>query len=140
MSIYDDGPAETNRTRAHWARIALEAFGSETGQGDYLDGTLTIDREALTEIGGDLVADLFHLARLNGCTPEALTAAGVMHFEAEVEEEQTEAEENILSRAKTAGITLDPGHIEWTEEGPTLDGMNPDEWLDAMTSETEEAK
>ncbi|MGN9821930.1 hypothetical protein ACTMUQ_42460 [Streptomyces sp. SD11] len=84
--LYAEGAAEANRTRAHGAVIALKAFGSTTGQ-NYLDGTLNVDPDALRELGGDLLADLFHLARLNDCTPELIIDAGRMHFEAEVEEE-----------------------------------------------------
>ncbi|MFE6165817.1 hypothetical protein ACFQ7F_43735 [Streptomyces sp. NPDC056486] len=89
MSIYDDGPAETNRTRASWAVSALEAFGGETGQ-DYTDGTLNVDEEDLMEICGDLLANLFHLCRINGVDPEEITRRGHLHFEEEVAEEEIE--------------------------------------------------
>ncbi len=88
-SIYDDGPEEANRTRAHWALMALEAFGKETGQ-NYFDGTLNVGEDELREVGGDLLADLFHLARINDVEPELLVAAGYMHYEAEVAEEGEE--------------------------------------------------
>lgn len=88
MSIYDEGPAEANHTRAQWALRALEAFGTATGQSTDLSGTICLSEEFLSEIGGDLLADLFHLARLNGCKPEHLIAHGLFHFDAEVEEEQ----------------------------------------------------
>ncbi|MCX5426074.1 hypothetical protein [Streptomyces sp. NBC_00078] len=89
MSIYDDGPAEANRTRASWAVTALEAFGRQTGQ-NYTDGTLNVDEEALREVSGDLLANLFHLARINGVDPEEITRAGYLHYEEEVAEEENE--------------------------------------------------
>ncbi|MGW2227448.1 hypothetical protein [Streptomyces formicae] len=87
--IYADGAAEANKTRAYWALTALEAFGAETRQNNYLDGTLDVGDDILRELGGDLLADLFHLAHLNGCTPELLIDSGLMHFEAELNEERT---------------------------------------------------
>ncbi|TLQ38877.1 hypothetical protein [Streptomyces marianii] len=90
--LYADGAAEANRTRAHWAVTALEAFGETTGQ-NYLDGSLDVDGDVLRELGGDLLADMFHLARLNGFAPELIIDAGRMHFEAEVDEEQAEENE-----------------------------------------------
>lgn len=134
MSIYDQGPAEANRTRAHWALTALEAFGKETGQ-NYFDGTLDVGDDALIEAGGDLLADLFHLARLNDVEPEQITHAGYLHFEAEVEEERAEEVEPIIAKAKAAGIELAFSDFEWDDDGPTLDGMTPDEWLEAMTDQ-----
>ncbi|MGW5336179.1 hypothetical protein [Streptomyces bauhiniae] len=92
--LYAGGAAEANRTRAHWALTALEAFGAETGQ-NYTDGTLDVDEDVLRELGGDLLADLFHLAHLNDCTPELLINAGLMHFEAELDEERAEENEEV---------------------------------------------
>ncbi|MFJ4880724.1 hypothetical protein ACIP93_36685 [Streptomyces sp. NPDC088745] len=129
--LYADGAAEANRTRAHWAVTALEAFGATTGQ-NYLDGTLNVDGDILRELGGDLLADLFHLARLNDCTPELVIDAGLMHFEAELDEERAEEIEPYLERAKDAEIELSPGDFKWDEDRPTIDGMEPADWLDHM--------
>ncbi|MFD4020665.1 hypothetical protein [Streptomyces sindenensis] len=89
MSIYDEGPAEANRTRASWAATALKAFGRETGQ-NYTDGTLNVDGDELREIGGDLLANLFHLARINDVDPDEITRSGYLHYEEEVAEEENE--------------------------------------------------
>ncbi|MEU5445818.1 hypothetical protein [Streptomyces griseofuscus] len=85
---------EDNTTRAHLAAIALEAFGKETGQ-NYIspDGTLVVEKEILEEIGGDLLADLFHLVRRSGYTPDLVIEPGLRHFEAEVYEELDEEAE-----------------------------------------------
>jgi hypothetical protein len=83
-----DDPAEDNRTRAHWALTAVEAFASETGQADALNGTLNVPAEILLEIGGDLIADLYHLARLNEVDPADIEHQGRAHFETEVDEER----------------------------------------------------
>ncbi|MEV0445708.1 hypothetical protein AB0I84_17670 [Streptomyces spectabilis] len=101
MSIYDDGAAEANKARAHWALNALEAFGQETGQkGDeYFTGTLTMTEDALREVAGDLLANIFHLARLNGVDPALLVASGAMHFTEEVEEEWAELEQDAIDGA-----------------------------------------
>lgn len=90
MSLHDDGPAEANRTRARWALRALNAFGDTTGQSTLLSGApdLSLSEDVLDEIGGDLLANLFHLARLNDHTPEQLISRGLFHFEAEVKKEQ----------------------------------------------------
>lgn len=94
VSLYDDGAEEANRTRAHWALTALEAFGKQTGQ-NYSDGTLNIPDDCLVELAGDLLADIFHLARLNDVAPEEITTSGYSHFEEEVREEEEEREEAI---------------------------------------------
>ncbi|MFE4497106.1 hypothetical protein ACFRKD_32140 [Streptomyces niveus] len=86
-SIYDDGPAETNRTRASWAVIALDAFGVATGQ-RYTDGTLNVDEEELNEIASDLLANLFHLARINLVDPDEIVGRAYLHFNEEVAEEE----------------------------------------------------
>ncbi|WP_137235533.1 hypothetical protein [Streptomyces sp. BPSDS2] len=131
--LYADGAAEANRTRAHWAVTALEAFGKQTGQS--VDGTLDIDEDELRELGGDLLADLFHLGRLNGCAPELIIDAGLMHFEAELDEERAEEIEPHLERAKAAGVELAPGDFEWNGDEPTIHGMCPADWLDHMTAD-----
>jgi hypothetical protein len=87
--MYDDGPTAANRTRASWAVTALEAFGRQTGQ-NYTDGTLNVDEEELREVSGDLLANLFHLARINGVDPEEITRTGYLHYEEEVTEEESE--------------------------------------------------
>lgn len=87
MSIDDQSPEEANRTRAHWALCALEVFGALTGQ-NYFDGTTSVDEDAFLEVGGDLLADLFHLARLNDLDPDVIVSAGYSHFNAEVKEEE----------------------------------------------------
>lgn len=101
MGIYDDGAAEANKTRAHWALSALEEFGRRTGQtGDfYFTGTLAMDEEAIREIAGDLLANIFHLARLNGMAPARIVASGAMHFFEEVEEEWQELEQDAIDAA-----------------------------------------
>ncbi|MEU0074069.1 hypothetical protein ABZ027_31710 [Streptomyces sp. NPDC006332] len=86
-----DDPAEDNRTRAYWGLCALEAFARKTGQGDLLDGTLNIPDDILMEVGGDLLCDLFHLARLNDVDPDQLTDRGRMHYDAEAAEEWPDA-------------------------------------------------
>ncbi|MFE0654358.1 hypothetical protein ACFVZH_38070 [Streptomyces sp. NPDC059534] len=130
--LNEDGAAEANKTRAGWAVTALKAFGSETGQ-NYLDDTLVVDDDILRELGGDLLADLFHLARLNGCTPELVIDAGLSHFAAELDEERAEEIEPYLETAKAAGLTLSPDDFKWHEDQPTIDGMEPADWLSHMT-------
>lgn len=77
-----DGPR--NRDRAELAADALSAFGALTGQVGY-DPT---DPEQLGEIGGDLVANLLHLAHRAGMDPEQLLERGRDHFQVELAEEQ----------------------------------------------------
>ncbi|WP_345253384.1 hypothetical protein [Streptomyces hundungensis] len=105
MSIYDNGAAETNKTRAYWALSALEAFGEHTGQREYFDGTLTISPEAIREVAGDLVANIFHLARLNGLAPESIISSAEMHFEEETREELEEAIETAAEELVTEAAT-----------------------------------
>ncbi|MFI6682536.1 hypothetical protein [Streptomyces sp. NPDC050485] len=105
MSIYDDGAAETNKTRAYWALAAMEAFGDHTGQREYFDGTLTIAPEVIREVAGDLVANIFHLARVNDLDPESIIAAAEMHFEEEVREEAEEAIENAAEEVVAEAAT-----------------------------------
>ncbi|MFI1568904.1 hypothetical protein ACH4ZX_38825 [Streptomyces sp. NPDC020490] len=92
--LYTDGPAEANKTRAFWALAALEAFGLKTGQ-NYSDGTLDMGEDALGEIAGDLLANVFHLARFNSVDPDSIVRSGYLHFEAEVEEEREEEAEKV---------------------------------------------
>ncbi|MFG2228060.1 hypothetical protein [Streptomyces sp. NPDC048644] len=105
MSIYEDGAAGSNKTRAYWALAALEAFGGHTGQREYFDGTLTIAPEIIREVAGDLVANLFHLARMNDMDPESIIAAAEMHFEEEVREEAEEAIENAAEEVVAEAVT-----------------------------------
>lgn len=81
MSDYPD-----NDDRAAWAYTAVRAFGEETGQIDY-DMT---DREAVMEIAGDLICNLFHLVGAAGVTPEELVDRARMHYDAEVDDEDEE--------------------------------------------------
>lgn len=87
MDIYEDGPVWANKIRAGRALEALETFAEQTGQGLGPISSLAIGEDAVHEIAGDLIADLFHLARLNGATPETLISTALAHFEEEVEEE-----------------------------------------------------
>lgn len=88
MDIYSKGPAETNRIRAMWALAALRAFGLQTGQAVMLTGPMdALGEGVICEVAGDLLANLFHLARLNGVEPGAITSAARLHFDAEVQEE-----------------------------------------------------
>jgi hypothetical protein len=89
MNIYDDGAAAANRIRARWALAALATYGKHTRQ-NYGFETLDIGYEVLGEVGGDLLCDLFHLARFNDMEPEELFHRGVDHFEYEVREEGEE--------------------------------------------------
>ena len=45
---------------------------------------------------------------------------------------------DVIGKAKSKGIELSPGdfmfhQFAWGLEGPFIDGMDPLEWLDAMT-------
>ncbi|MBT2383847.1 hypothetical protein [Streptomyces sp. ISL-11] len=101
MSIYDDGAAGANEARARWALTAMEAMGRETGQTgeSYFPGTLMVGAEVIREVAGDLMANLFHLARLNGVDPALIVAAGAMHFVEEIDEEWQELEQNAIESA-----------------------------------------
>ncbi|GAA4104835.1 hypothetical protein [Streptomyces hundungensis] len=102
MSLYDLSYAEQNETRAEWAAVACNAFGEHTGQRDYFDGAAQIEPDLLREIGGDLVANLFHLAFLNGLDPRALIEAGVSHFQEELmEAHEEECEEKAVEEFRT---------------------------------------
>lgn len=67
-----------------------------------------------------------------------LTAASLMfgqlidtdHMKAERRERLTA---KLTTRCKTAGVTLDPGDIDWVQDEPEIDGMPADQWVDAMT-------
>ncbi len=77
----DAGP--DNEDRRRWARVALDAFGAETGQTDY-DYR---NPEHLIEIGGDLICNLLHLADQAGMDPEVLLEKGRDHHDEEVAEQ-----------------------------------------------------
>ncbi|MFF9481372.1 hypothetical protein [Streptomyces sp. NPDC014733] len=94
--LYSDGAAEANKTRAAWSLHALEAFGTQTGQ-TYFDGSTDVGDDVLLEVAGDLLADLFHLARLNGVEPAQLIERGMTHFCDDVQEE---IEEELQSEEK----------------------------------------
>lgn len=78
-----DGQVD-NARRAEWASGAVATFGYLTGQSD--PAYLT-DPEGITEICGDLIANIFHLAATVGVAPEQLIEQAVGHFEEEVAEE-----------------------------------------------------
>ncbi|MEH6373670.1 hypothetical protein V7793_04820 [Streptomyces sp. KLMMK] len=90
--------AEQNEARAEWAAKACEAFGEQTGQRDYFEGPAQIAPDLLVEIGGDLLANLFHLAALNNLDPCALVRAGFLHFSEEYQEAQEEQREEEAVR------------------------------------------
>lgn len=64
---------------AELAIPALQAYRDRTGAraGDF------DDPEVLIEVGGDLIADLFHLARDAGLTPDALIDPALRHLHEE---------------------------------------------------------
>jgi len=65
----------TNNDRAAWAQVAIDAYQDATG---------TDDESAL----GDLLCDLRHWAKRADYDFDEYSARGLMHFEAEVEEEE----------------------------------------------------
>lgn len=79
--------AEENRDRAGWALTALEAYATATGRASMFDGTPTIPDDILCEVAGDLIGDLYHLARLNDVEPETIEERGHSCFLEEVDEE-----------------------------------------------------
>lgn len=38
-----------------------------------------------------------------------------------------------IETAAKKGITLEPADFVWIDGGPTIDGMDPAEWIDALT-------
>lgn len=75
----------TNLDRTEWAEGALRQFLNDMGEPS--------DRELLEDDVVDLIADLFHFARLNKgkyfiASPQQLFERAAMHFEAEVDEEK----------------------------------------------------
>ena len=73
-----DGPVR-NYHRAHWAKSACEAFANHTGQ--------SVEFE-LDDIIGDLIADMMHLAHQRGIDPYKQVEDGIMHYEAELLEDE----------------------------------------------------
>ena len=69
----------TNDDRAMWAREAMNAFARATDM-----DTAGEDDQS---IAGDLLANLMHLAHLDGFDFEAALATARMHFDEEREEE-----------------------------------------------------
>jgi hypothetical protein len=84
---------------AELAIPALQAYREHTGAraGDF------DDPEVLIEVGGDLIADLFHLARDAGLTPDALIDPALRHLHDETphdsDEKNTEPTEHAGGRA-----------------------------------------
>ena len=75
----------SNHDRALWALEACKTFGNLTGQ-NYA--------EDLSDIIGDLIANLLHLANENDLDPMGRLAAGMEHFTEEVAEEKEESDED----------------------------------------------
>jgi hypothetical protein len=71
----------TNEDRAGWAEVACEAFADITGQDMEND---------LPGIIGDLIANLLHLANQEGMCAEERLSNGLMHYTAEIAEEEEE--------------------------------------------------
>lgn len=65
-----------NYDRAEWARVGVMAFADETGIGN---------EDMHTQIG-DLLADLMHLADLEGLDWETVVRRATMHYEDEIAE------------------------------------------------------
>ncbi|MCG0066018.1 hypothetical protein L0F81_22420 [Streptomyces tricolor] len=83
-------PAEGNRAQAALAAHALQAFAQQTGQQLMGNGTLHMPEATFLEVGGDLLADLLHLGRLNGVDPDVLINRGRAHYDAEAPTEDDE--------------------------------------------------
>lgn len=45
--------------------------------------------------------------------------------------------EKVIAMARDAGISLEPDDIKAVSGGYTIDGMDPREWVEAMTEDTE---
>jgi hypothetical protein len=69
----------TNEDRAAWAEDACATFAEITGQDMEND---------LQEIIGDLIANLLHLANQQGMCAEDRLENGLMHYTAEIAEEE----------------------------------------------------
>jgi phage terminase small subunit len=77
---------ELEKDCAELAIPALQAYREHTGAraGDF------DDPEVLIEVGGDLIADLFHLARDAGLTPDALIDPALRHLHDETPHDSDE--------------------------------------------------
>jgi len=76
----------TNEVRAGWALEAVKAFGLQTGQirpGERID---LEDSELFEQIASEFIADLAHLARLNGYDIDHLVDRGIAVYVDEVAE------------------------------------------------------
>lgn len=69
----------TNGDRAEWAMLACEEFAQATGQRT---------QDELHSIIVDLIADLLHLAEIEGLCSERVITTAQMHFDAERNEEE----------------------------------------------------
>ncbi len=84
----------TNKDRAYWAEVALEAFAGETMAGQEFSEIHPEDLECLWR---DLITDLCHFARLKGWDFQAMIAQATgMHdeeAECDPDDDEEEAEE-----------------------------------------------
>lgn len=81
VGLEDEG-VPTNLDRAGWALEAAMVFNRRTSSDPY--DVAEFDAGALSEVGGDLVCDLLHLAVVLGVDPDDLIETGRRHFCAEV--------------------------------------------------------
>ncbi|MFD7257195.1 hypothetical protein [Streptomyces sp. NPDC059874] len=90
MDIYAGGAAAANDIRAGWALAGLFAYAKETGQ-DTEPGWQEDPTAIVTEVAGDLIASVFHVARRLDIDPDSLVSSAYLHFTEEVAEEAQEA-------------------------------------------------
>lgn len=78
---------------AEWAHRALAEAAFQTRQtGQFPEhGVLDWDQQCLYEVAGDLIANVFHLARLNGVDADALVERARGYFDEETAEQQAAA-------------------------------------------------
>lgn len=90
-----------NEDRRGWARAALDAFGAQTGQTGYAYD----DPDCLSEIAGDLICNLLHLADAAGLDGTALIERGLDHWANE--RENDEDDELPDSDGRNPAVTYD---------------------------------
>lgn len=83
---------DANARHENQAAAALSAYAKRSGYGLY-DGSLDVGADVLREVAGDLLTDVFHLARRNDLEPETIVDAAFLHMNSEAEADEDDSDD-----------------------------------------------
>lgn len=113
LNHYTSGPDNTDR--AMWAREAVDAYAAAT-RNDPAEQRVE-DAEALTEVLGDLLCDLRHLANMDGVDFEALVGHGRDGWREEIAEDTEDPVHITIQTTVETTVTVPAADLDAAADG-----------------------